>query len=58
MGTKYIRDYLGNRGNGMGHDGAYRAIPYEKEAYALGREIEGQLNAMSGGRNVCGNQCQ
>jgi len=58
MGAQYISDYLGNRMNGMDHDGAYRAIPYEREAYALGREIEGQLNSMSGGGSVCGSMCQ
>ncbi|MGB8329016.1 MAG: RHS repeat-associated core domain-containing protein [Polyangiales bacterium] len=57
MGVQYIGDYLENRLGGMSHDGAYRAIPYEKDAYRLGAEIEGQLNVMSGGGDLCGNLC-
>src|SRR5262245_55773151 len=33
----YLRHYLRNRRRGMGHHDAYRAIPYEIEAFAAER---------------------
>jgi len=32
--ARYLGEYVGNRFRGMGHDGAYRAISFEREAFA------------------------
>ena len=38
--VRYLREYLANRVRGMGHDAAYRAISFEREAFAAERALE------------------
>ena len=37
---RYLKEYAANRFRGMGHDGAYRAISFEQEAFAAERALE------------------
>ena len=41
--ARYLREYLANRVSGMGHDAAYRAISFEREAFAAERGARGAL---------------
>lgn len=36
---RYAREYLAGRLRGLGHDAAYRAISYEREAFAVERAV-------------------
>lgn len=36
--ARYVREYIAHRRSGMGHDAAYRAISFEREAFAEDRE--------------------
>ena len=38
--VQYLGEYLANRFRGMGHDAAYRAISFEREAFAAERALE------------------
>lgn len=40
---KYVQSYLSGRVNGLNHDEAYRAIPYEQEAYAYQGQLTYQI---------------
>jgi hypothetical protein len=35
---RYVAEYVRNRRGGMSHDGAYRAISFEAEAFAAERD--------------------
>jgi Domain of unknown function (DUF4157) len=37
---RYLGEYLANRVRRMGHDAAYRAISFEREAFAAERALE------------------
>ena len=43
MRVKYLSDYLGNRMDGMAPYDAYRAIPFEQDAFRFQAHIEDQL---------------
>jgi len=38
--VRYLGEYLANRVRRMGHDAAYRAISFEREAFAAERALE------------------
>lgn len=38
--ARYLREYLANRFRRMGHEAAYRAISFEREAFAAERALE------------------
>ena len=51
--TNYIGAYLFGLARGLSPDGAYREIPYEKQAFAIGKYIQGDLARRFGNSRIC-----